>query len=78
LASVPMNRTMDGGSSNSVYQEVMDSMGSDLGMGIWLVSIEAVECGGFRDEENTWINDPGNFWDLAIHYESFDVDVTDS
>lgn len=78
LASVPMNRTMDGSSSNSVYLEVMDTMGSELGMGVWLVSIEAVECGGFRDEQNTWINDPGNFWDLAIHYESFDVDVSES
>ncbi|NOQ53869.1 MAG: PKD domain-containing protein [Thermoplasmata archaeon] len=78
LASVPLNRTMDGSSSISVYLEVMDTMGSELGMGVWLVSIEAVECGGFRDEENTWINDPGNFWDLAVHYESFDVDVTES
>jgi len=78
LASLPFNRTMDGSSSNSVYLEVMETMGSELGEGIWLVSVEAVECGGFRDEENTWINDPGNFWDLAIHYEYFDVDVTES
>ena len=52
--------------------------GSSMGNGVWLVQVEALECGGFRDADNTWIDDPGNYWDLAVHYEYFDVLVTEA
>jgi PKD repeat protein len=75
LASVPMNRTMEGRDTASVLAEVQSTLGSELGKGTWLVQIEAIECGGFRDGD-TWIEDPGNFWDLAVHYEYFEAHVT--
>ncbi len=78
LASIPLNRTMDGTSDTEVFLEIMGTLGSTMGKGTWLIQIEAVECGGWRDEENTWINDPGNYWDLVIHYEFFEIQVTES
>jgi PKD repeat protein len=76
LASIPLNRTMEGRDTNSVRDEVQQNLGSELGRGEWLIQIEAIECGGFRDTDNTWIEDPGNIWDLAVHYEYYQVHVT--
>ncbi|UCC93769.1 MAG: hypothetical protein JSW25_03635, partial [Thermoplasmata archaeon] len=76
LASIPLNRTMEGRDTASVLAEVQEALGSQLGRGEWLIQIEAIECGGFRDADDTWIDDPGNFWDLAIHYEYYEAHVT--
>jgi PKD repeat protein len=76
LASIPINRTMEGRDVASVLEVVERDLGSDLGTGTWLVQIEAIECGGFRDVDDTWIEDPGNVWDLAVYYEYFDPSVT--
>ncbi len=76
LASIPLNRTMDGKDHADVMARVQETLGSELGKGTWLVHIEAIECGGFRDADDTWIDDPGNMWDLAVHYEYFDAEVT--
>ncbi|UCC93936.1 MAG: hypothetical protein JSW25_04525, partial [Thermoplasmata archaeon] len=76
LASVPINRTVEGSDPASVLAEIERTLGSTLGKGTWLVQIEAIECGGFRDQDDTWINDPGNIWDLAVHYENFEPHVT--
>jgi hypothetical protein len=75
LASIPLNRTMEGTSQGEVGQKAQEQLGSTLGVGIWLVQVEAVECGGFRDAEDNFIADPGNLWDLAIHYEFYQVTV---
>ncbi len=76
MASIPINRTMEGRDATSVLEEVEEKLGSDLGKGTWFVQIEAIECGGFRDAENNWIDDPGNIWDLAVYYEYFSASVT--
>jgi PKD repeat protein len=76
LASIPLNRTMEGRDTMSVLAEVQATLGSQLGRGEWLVQIEAIECGGFRDSDDTWIEDPGNVWDLAVHYEYYEAHVT--
>lgn len=78
LASIPVNRTVEGKDIDSATQAVSESLGSQLGRGMWLVEIEALECGGFRDSENNWIDDPGNYWDLAVHYEYYEIVVTES
>jgi len=78
LASIPVNRTVEGKDIDSVTQAVSDSLGSTMGRGTWLVEIEALECGGFRDSENNWIDDPGNYWDLAVHYEYYEITVTEA
>ncbi len=76
LASKPLNRTMEGRDVASVLAEVQKTHGSQLGNGEWLVQIEAIECGGFRDSDDNWIDDPGNIWDLAVHYEYFEAQIT--
>jgi PKD repeat protein len=76
LASIPINRTMEGRDATSVMETVDETLGSELGSGEWFVQIEAIECGGFRDSENNWIDDPGNIWDLAVYYEYFAASVT--
>jgi PKD repeat protein len=76
LASIPINRSMEGKDAASVVAEVEESLGSTIGRGVWLVQVEAIECGGFRDSEDNLIPDPGNFWDLAVHYEFFRITVT--
>ncbi len=76
LASIPINRTMEGRDVASVLEEVEENLGSQLGKGTWLVQIEAIECGGFRDADDTWVDDPGNIWDLAVYYEYFEASVT--
>ena len=76
LASIPINRTMEGKDEDAVRDEVTNALGSNLGKGTWLIQIQAVECGGWRDTYNTWFDDPGNYWDLAIHYDAFDYTVT--
>jgi hypothetical protein len=75
LASIPLNRTMEGRDADTVRAEVEEQMGSSLGKGTWLIHIEAVECGGFW-ENNEYNADPGNYWDMAVHYEYFDISVT--
>ena len=76
LSSIPFNRTMKGMDEAAILEQVQESLGSILGKGTWLIQIEAVECGGFRDTDNTWLDDQGNFWDLAVHYEAFEIIVT--
>jgi PKD repeat protein len=76
LASIPLNRTMEGRDESSVHDDVQETLGSQLGRGEWLIQIEAIECGGFRDTDNTWVEDPGNIWDLAVHYEFYEAHVT--
>lgn len=76
LASIPLNRSMEGRDAEEVRQEVMRTLGSALGKGTWLVQVEAIECGGFRDVDNTWVDDWGNLWDLAVHYEYYEASVT--
>ena len=76
MASIPLNRSMEGKDSNSVLDKVQETLGSELGKGEWLVQIEAIECGGFRDSDDTWVDDPGNIWDLAIYYEHYEPHVT--
>ena len=76
LASMPFNRTVEGSDPASVLAEIERTLGSQIGKGTWLIQIEAIECGGFRDADDTWIDDPGNVWDLAIHYEHFEAHVT--
>jgi len=76
MASIPINRSMEGRDVASVMAEVQELLGSQLGKGTWLVQIEAIECGGFRDSDNTWVEDPGNVWDLAVQYEYFEPHVT--
>jgi len=76
LASIPLNRSMEGRDAELVRQEVQRALGSTLGKGTWLVQVEAIECGGFRDVDDTWVDDWGNLWDLAVHYEYFEASVT--
>ena len=78
LASKPINRTLEGRDVASVTEQVQEDLGSELGRGTWLVQIEAIECGGFRDVDDTWIEDPGNIWDLAVYYEHFETNVTEA
>ena len=76
LTSIPLNRTWEGRDADAVREEVGEQLGTTLGTGSWLVHVEAVECGGFRDADDVWFDDPGNFWDLAVHYEYFTFQVT--
>ena len=75
LAHIPLNRTMEGANGTALMEEVQETLGSQLGKGLWVIQVEAVECGGFWEDDRLF-EDPGNLWELAIHYEYFDIDVS--
>ncbi len=75
LTHIPINRTMEGANGTSVLEEVQETLGSTLGKGTWVIHVEAEECGGFW-EDGGFIDDPGNLWELTIHYEYFDIDIS--
>ncbi len=74
LGRVPINRTVQGRDATTVLESVMEEVGSDLGKGVWYVTVELIEAGGFRDDSG-FIPDPGNLWELAITYTTFTVSV---
>jgi PKD repeat protein len=77
MASIPMNRTWEGRDAEDVRQAVTEQLGSTMGMGVWAVQIEAIECNGAFDRDEIWFDDPGNLWTLAVHYEYFSIRVTE-
>jgi chitodextrinase len=74
LTHIPVNRTMEGANGTSVLEEVRETLGSTLGNGTWVVHVEAEECGGFWEDE-LLVKDLGNLWDLAVHYEYYDIEI---
>jgi chitodextrinase len=74
LGRVPINRTVQGRDATTVLVQVMDEEGTELGKGVWHVTVELVEAGGFRDDSG-FIPDPGNLWELAVTYSTFTVSV---
>jgi chitodextrinase len=74
LGRVPINRTVQGRDASTVLEQVMEEEGTELGKGVWYVTVELVEAGGFRDDSG-FIPDPGNMWELAVTYETYTVSV---